>query len=312
MSSFILAFASDPQLDADLSPIGIYDVDGAEKLCYLAAREFEDGQVLAHFADDGSQLSPPHAVVAQMAKLGNIDGMATSGIQLIRYQGHEQQALGESGELYPADNEPFDLEFRHKWYDFGVGHPATGWGWRCEMHGAAATRDPTGHAIYHYADDTYSQFEGTTGAFVIGISEWQTDENGAPIQVYYCTSWDSRRFPEKADWYFAVQESGILRGKGRLLASEDSYRRLFWKADYTPPASGTWTDTGVVTVAPVGALYQLSETVVMTAGETIRLGDWETTFTGYWPTAGTPSAYIAIDPGPPALLPNGTHLWRIL
>jgi hypothetical protein len=275
--------------------------------------ELVDAILVASTGYDGSYISADLAEYELLRPLGNnADGTATTDLQYANFAGHAPREL-EPGRLYPIANEPFDLEFRHKWFNFGAGHPATGWGWRCELHGSAETSDPTGHAIYHYSDPEWTQFAGTTGAFSQGPSEWQTDADGNPLTVYYCVSWDGDMRAEKADWYFAVQESVVLRGKSQLYANEDSCRYLFWDRiqGQEPDPGAVWTDTGV-TVSVVGAgIYSTSETVPdLSVGETIRLDDQETDFIGYWPVAGTPSSTIQINPH--VTVPAGSALWRLL
>jgi hypothetical protein len=272
--------------------------------------ELVDAILVASTGYDGSYISADLAEYELLRPLGNnADGTATTDLQYANFAGHAPREL-EPGRLYPIANEPFDLEFRHKWFNFGAGHPATGWGWRCELHGSAETRDPTGHAIYHYSDPEWTQFAGTTGAFSQGPSEWQTDADGNPLTVYYCVSWDGDMRAEKADWYFAVQESGVLRGKSQLYANEDSCRYLFWDR-IQGSTGGTWTDTGVTVVGYAGTVYNMSAVVEMTLDETIRIGEQEGKFKGYWPVASTPSTYITIDPYG-TQQPLGSHLWRLL
>ena len=122
--------------------------------------ELVDATLVTSTGYDGSYISADLAEYEVLRPLGNnADGTATGPLQYANFAGHAPREL-EPGRLYPAANEPFDLEFRHWWFDFGAGHPATGWGWRCELHGSVETRDPTGHAIYHYADSEWTALRG--------------------------------------------------------------------------------------------------------------------------------------------------------
>lgn len=83
---------------------------------------------------------------------------------------------------------------------------------------------------------------------------------------------------------------------------------------YIPPPAATWVDT-VATVAQLVAagIYRLNVVVTgLTIGQPVRLGDLpagETVFNGYWPTAATPSDYIAIAPHVTAAVGAKVYKW---
>jgi hypothetical protein len=78
-----------------------------------------------------------------------------------------------------------------------------------------------------------------------------------------------------------------------------------------PEPGATWVDTGVTLAQLVGAgVYRVSAVLSgLTIGQALRLGATaETTFNGYWPTAGTPSDYIKITPHVSAAV--GATVWK--
>lgn len=78
-----------------------------------------------------------------------------------------------------------------------------------------------------------------------------------------------------------------------------------------PEPGATWVDTGVTIAQLIGAgVYRVSAVPSgLTIGQALRLGATaETTFNGYWPTAGTPSDYIKITPHVSAAV--GAAVWK--
>jgi hypothetical protein len=88
----------------------------------------------------------------------------------------------------------------------------------------------------------------------------------------------------------------------------------FWLHDqgYVPPPVATWVDTGATIIGLAGQVYRLSAVVTgLAINQPIRFGTLatrETKFNGYWPTVGTPSDYIQINPYVAASI--GMKLWK--
>ena len=118
---------------------------------------------------------------------------------------------------------------------------------------------------------------------------------------------------EKQDVHHAVLLGSAQEGHMTLTPDQEAARHLYWDQEQggTPDPGAVWTDTGVTVTIVAAGIYSTSETVTdLSPGETIRLDDQETTFLGYWPTAGTPSTSIQIDPH--VSVPNDSALWRFL
>lgn len=79
---------------------------------------------------------------------------------------------------------------------------------------------------------------------------------------------------------------------------------------FVPPPGEDWVDTGATITAQFGTVYQLSATLTgLSIGQPLRLGPTaETTFNGYYPVVGTPSAIIQINPF--VQVATGLKVWK--
>jgi hypothetical protein len=79
-----------------------------------------------------------------------------------------------------------------------------------------------------------------------------------------------------------------------------------------PEPGEEWVDTGVTIIQLVASgVYRCSGIPTIALNQAIRLGDaeaGETVFTGYWPTAGTPSDYLTISPH--VAVANGATVYK--
>lgn len=199
--------------------------------------------------------------------------------------------------LYPGVP-PFDLEIRSKFFETPATPVSTGYGFRAEMHGGAETRDPAQYSTGAYTDDTYTTWLWpTVGAFQRGPSEWQVDDEGQPLEVWFQESWDGYRPDERPVWYVAVLHGPTIEGHAILPLDEAGIRYQFWNRTQGGGSGSEWVDTGATVIAQAGTVYRISDIEVAAAlvpGQTIRFGDGaETTFTGTW--AGG-ADYLEIDP----------------
>lgn len=245
------------------------------------------------------------AIYEQIRPFGNNPDGSATGVLLYHYIDGYPVRLFQSGDPYPVDNEPFDAEIRHKYFETPATPVSTGWGFRFELIGAAHTRDPSARAIGAYSDPECTQYLWTTGALQLGTSDWQTDELGTPLEVWYTDSWDGDRPASQKDWHVAMLLGSAQEGHQTLPAGSDGVEYLFWQ--YSQPGEGEWVDTGATIISQAGTIYQISdeaEVARLSPGQPIKLGELETTFTGVW--AGG-ADYIEINPFVQATV--GDPLW---
>lgn len=271
-------------------------------------------------AQDGVVLN--QAEYLAIRPLGNDAGQATGPLEFHKFMGEEQRLAGDPlasdpiERAYPADNLPFAIEVRHKLFTGNANPEWDGWGWRAEIVGGAASRDPSARAIgiYHNADDVNVWY--TTGAFTQQQSAWQVDTQGQPLTVW-ATEYNpafltGTGFVTPQTTHHACLFGSIVEGRATLRADQQSAYHEFWQHDqgYVPPPVATWVDTGLTVIAIAGQLYRLSGIPTgLTINQPLRLGPTlETKFNGYWPTVGTPSDYIQITPYVSVTV--GTKLWK--
>ena len=272
-----------------------------------------DALITYRAADDAVATIIDQALFEQIRPFGNnSDGTAT-GMLLYTHLAGFPTRLFDNGEVYPAGSQPFDAECRHKYFDTPATPSSTGWGFRYELIGKAETRDPSARAIGVYSDHECTQYLWTTGALQLGNSDWQTDDLGNPIEVWYTDSWDGDRPDDQKDWHIALLLGSAQEGHQTLPAGSQGIHYLFWEFDqgYEPPPVGQWVDTGATIIAQAGTVYRISDAAVAAAlipGQAIRLGDTaETTFTGVW--AGG-ADYIEIDPFVQASVGDIVWAWQ--
>lgn len=313
-NAFVRDYAppTDEQLEAGATPLPpctLIQTQWAGVQLYAGGAPWSfGGTVIANWkAEDGDPTTIDLAAYLEIRPLGNAeDGSATDGLAAHSIVGHAPRNL-EPGKRYPDALAPFDLEIRHK----EVIGTFSGWGWRAEMHGSAGNRDPSVRAIGVYSDAAASQYLFTTGAFVQGVSEWQVDDEGHALTVWYTECPAGQLQQAKTDWHFAVLWASVQEGIATLGAGVDAIRYLFWDRiqGQEPQVGQTWVDTGATVAQLVAAgIYRLDSIVELVPGQVIRIGDAETVFTGYWPTAGSPNTYIAIAPHVAAVA--GGRVWK--
>jgi len=232
------------------------DVDGRHLYLSGGNLEAEDRlpvdalQVVQHDQDTGEPLTDP-SVYAALLPTGNVDGYAPSfPPQFLGWQGRalrlaqpSETAVGDP--LLPADDQADSVEIRRK--EFG-----DGWGYRFELiYGS----DPTNKAIARYLDADYTNYHYTTGAFVLGDSEWQTDEAGDPLQVYYTETPAGFRTAEPENEYLGLW-FGQLVAKSPLLLGTDRRTAYYFTHDVGETPSN-WVDSGETYQGIGGANYIL-------------------------------------------------------
>lgn len=296
---------------------------------YHFAGEFGGGVLLLHTEDptlpgdtlvarrlEGEQAATiMDATAYQLLRpFGNAeDGSATGELRWSYIDGWPHR-LFPSGKPYPDDNQPFDAEARHVYFDTPQTPASTGWGFRVELIGDSGTRDPNARAIGVYSDPgcATEDYLWTTGALSLGPSLWQVDGDGNPLTVWFTDSWDGDRPDERKDWHIAFLLGSAQEGHQTLPAAQDNIRYLFWEHEqgWTPPPDADWVDTGLTIIAQAGQAYRLSGVPSdLTIGQALRLGPTEeTTLLGYWPVLLTPSDYIQIDPF--VQVATGLTVWK--
>lgn len=269
-------------------------------------------------AQDGLVLDLPEYLA--ICPLGNKDGQATDTLRYHHFMGEEPRLAGDPQaedpieRRYPADNLPFEIDIRHHYFNTPATPSSTGWGFRAEIVGGAASRDPSARSTGAYTDDTFATWIWPqVGAFIQGPSAWQVDDQGQPLTVWYQDSWDGYRRPAKETYYVALLYGPTMEGKAVLPVDRENVVYQFWEHDqgYVPPPTATWVDTGATVTALYGTAYNLSAVLTLAVGQPIRLGENpanETTFNGYWPTPGSPSTTITVSPD--KRVPIGTKVYK--
>lgn len=241
--------------------------------------------------------------------LGNDAGQATPPLRFQHFMGEPQvlagdpQATDPIEQLYPADNLPFAIEVRHRLFTENANPEWDGWGWRAEIIGGAASRDPSARAIGIYSDEACTQYLYTTGAFTQQTSTWQVDAQGAPLTIW-ATEYNPGLLGYPNDTKQPVHHACLLgaaqEGHATLRADQESAYHEFWEHDqgYVPGPTENWVDTGATIIGQAGQVYRLSAILTgLSINQPLRLGPTvETKFNGYWPVVGTPSDYIQITP----------------
>lgn len=262
--------------------------------------------LIAHrLAGEAASTIDDPAIYEQIRPFGNNPDGSATGPLLYHYIDGYPLRLFPSGDPYPVGDEPFDAEIRHKYFDTPATPSSTGWGFRFELLGEAYTRDPSARAIGICGEPECETVLYTTGALQLGLSDWQTNELGDPIEVWFTDSWDGDRPASQKAWHVAMLYGPTVEGYQTLPVGSDGVEYLFWQ--YTQSAGAEWVDTGATVIAQAGTVYRISDAAVVAAlvpGQPIKLGAQETTFTGVW--AGG-ADYIEIDPFVQAAV--GDALW---
>ncbi|MGB5335083.1 MAG: hypothetical protein WBN07_05660 [Woeseiaceae bacterium] len=254
-------------------------------------------QVVQHDQDTGEPLTDP-STYAALLPTGNVYGYAPSyPPQFLGWQGRalrlaQPSATAVGDPLLPADAQADSVIIRRKYFDDAW----AGWGFRVElMYGS----DATNKAIARYLDADYTNYHYTTGAFSQGPSDWQTDESGDPVTVYFTETPAGFRTAEKEDEYLGLW-FGQLVAKSPLLLGVDE--RL---AYYFPEGGGggTWIDSGETYQGLGGANYILvSGTTPFSVNQKIRLAEVVYTISQIFAGAG-----LVID-GTPSGVATGTSI----
>lgn len=300
MMSYLINAATPPELASQhwilTGNIGIYLGDGYSPVPEGAIIIEQDGVVL----DQAEYLA--------IRPLGNEEGKATDQLNYQHFAGAARRVMNLAAtdpvvRAYPEDNLPFAIEVRHKLFTGNANPVWDGWGWRAEIVGGAASRDPAARAIGIYSDPECLNYLYTTGAFTQQPSAWQTDAAGVPL-IVWATEYNPGLLGYPNDIPQDVHHACLLgsaqEGYATLGAMQVSAYHEFWEHDqgYVSAPVATWIDTGATIKSQAGTAYQLTAVVSgLAIGQPLRLGDTaETTFAGYWPTPSTPSDYILISP----------------
>ncbi len=318
MSSILIRSATPPQL------LGVHWAQSAPDI-YLG-----DGATMMPAPPVGAVIIAQAGVVVNLSEylairpLGNADGQATDSLRYHHFMGEEQLIAGNPiaadpiEQLYPSDNLPIAIEVRHKQFTGNANPEWDGWGWRAEIVGGAASRDPSARAIAIYHDAECLDYWYTTAAFTQQQSVWQTNAQDHPLTVWateYNPAFIGVPNDSKADVHHACLLGAAQEGHATLRATDERAYHEFWLHDqgYVAPPSATWVDTGTTVAQLVGSgVYRMSGIPSgLTINQSVRLGGsapGETVFKGYWPTAATPSDYITIAPHVSVAV--GTKLWK--
>ena len=236
----------------------------------------------------------------------NPDGTATDPLDLIHLSGFCQRITGTAGRAYPSGLNPFDLDVRRKEF---TGTYA-GHGWRAEMAGGVKDRAPGVRAVGLYSDQECTAYLYTTGAFIEGLSDWQLDGAGNPINVWYTETPPGQVTPEETAIHMAVLSGSIQEGHQTLEEDHQRMQYQFWDRDQPAIVDpGEWHDTGAKVVALEGTLYRVDDGVPfsdMAPGTPLKFTEngAETTFVSIW--AGS-TDLVQIDPYVAAVI--GDAVW---
>ena len=286
-----------PTYDDNGNPITEEQIAQVSNYPYHFAGAFGDGLLVLHTEDP---TLPGDTLVAQrlegdqsatildtdayeaLRPFGNNEDGTATGELLWPYIDGWPARIFPSGNPYPDDNIPFDAEARHLYFDTPATPDSTGWGFRVELIGDAGTRDPSARAIGVYSDAECTQYLWTTGAFQSGPSEWQVDEQGEPLTVWFTNSWDGDRPDERKDWHIAFLLGSAQEGHQTLPAAQDGIRYLFW--DRNQGSEG-----GEPQPWESGRLYNTGERCTH-VGET-----WESTMDGnHWEPGVVHSVWVTV------------------
>ena len=144
----------------------------------------------------------------------------------------EPASLEAVARIYPAAVRPYHARIRHKYFDTPSTPASTGWGFRVELAGTDYSRPPSARAIGVYSDPECTAYLWTTGAFQVGPSDWQTDEAGDPLEVWFTDSWDGDRPDDPKDWHIAFLLGSAQEGHQTLPAESDGVEYLFWEHNH--------------------------------------------------------------------------------
>ncbi len=191
------------------------------------------GKVITENDRTGALLRETDELFYQIRPLGNNpDGRATKQLQYPYAAGERQRQL-ESGRLYPASNSPFAIAVTHKEWA-GQSNPTwDGWGWRAEfvVDPSGGTRNPGVRAIAIYSDEECTQYQFTTGAFVEGPSDWQMDEEGDPLTVWYTETPIGRATPTQEPVHHAVLYASLQEGHATMWPGDEGTLFNYWEND---------------------------------------------------------------------------------
>lgn len=321
MSSFLIKTASPP----NPAPLNWVQTEAPDVYLYAGpALNLPGATIIGEWLEDGTPIGPLDTTeYLAIRPLGNDAGQATETLRYHHWLGEAPRRIGDTLSndpmemLYPLDNLPFEIDIRHHYFDTPATPSSTGWGFRAEIVGGAASRDPSIRSTGAYTDGTYTTWIWPqVGAFILGPSAWQVDDQGQPLTVWYQDSWDGYRRPAKETYYVALLYGPTMEGKATLPVDHERVVYQFWEHDqgYVPPPAASWVDTGATVAQLVAAgIYRLNAIVTgLAIGQPVRLGELpagETVFTGYWPTAATPSDYIAIAPHVTAAVGAKVYKW---
>lgn len=199
---------------------------------------------------------------AAIRPLGNnADGSATGPLDFAGLAGYAPRQLGTGGAIYPDDDSPFDLDVRHKEFTGEF----SGHGWRAELVGGSGSRDPGVRAVGLYSDQECIAYLYTTGAFVEGASDWQTDDAGDPLTIWYTESPLGQLTGSREAIHMAVLWASVQEGHQTLTVDADSIRYLFWnhkQGEVVAAAAAAlhgWEGTGAMVLGVSCGGYRISD-----------------------------------------------------
>lgn len=163
----------------------------------------------------------------------------------------EPASLAAVARIYPTAVRPYHAQIRHKYFDTPATPASTGWGFRVELAGTDYSRPPAARAIGVYSDPECTAYLWTTGAFQLGTSDWQTDGDDEPLEVWYTNSWDGDRPDDKKDWHIAFLLGSAQEGHQTLPAGSSGEEYLFWEHNHGQ-GGGTFVDSGVTVTSIIG------------------------------------------------------------
>lgn len=220
------------------------------------------------------------------AETGAKAGKATKHLRSLSFQGAKQEKWGDATspdpilQLYPADNAPFGIEIRHKYFG-GNANPAwDGWGWRAQVQAGATARDIANRAIGIYYDDECTNYWYTTGKFTLSPDEWN---GGGDV---YATEYNPAFLtgvgaPNPTDHHHALLLGSAQEGYETLSADEQADSYLYWKETRGKAQTRTlsWVDTGVKVLTNINPkVYGVTDSSVFSPGDKLRINNIEVRF----------------------------------
>ena len=201
---------SKPEM-AGSSTIGAWEANGSlsavDQAAYTSIRPL--GNRPSHKRPDGSD---------------SRGGEATGSLDYAAFAGHQRRWLAADS-VYPPENTPIQIQIRHKELTAG---PNTKYGFRAEVVGESA-RDVAKRSISAYADEECTDLLYTVNAFKPQASEWQTDDDDVPIDVWAAQPAMGQAEDEQVALHLSLVKSGVQEGYETLGLDDAQTDRLYWE-----------------------------------------------------------------------------------